>query len=90
MQWVDGPSLIEQTGSYTFMARQIGEGPFTYQWDTGETTESKERFVQITYATQEYTFEEWVTITHQTTGESRRVKRDVIVRQPFNQCPTCY
>jgi serine protease len=90
MQWVDGPSLIEETGTYTFTARHtIGDGPFTYLWDSGETTQSKERFVQITYATQEHTFQEWVTITDQSTGESRRVARDVTVRQP-NGCSTCW
>lgn len=88
--WADGPSVIEATGTYTFTAGQASSaGPFTYRWSTGETTRSKQRYVQITYATTEYQFRESVTITDQSDGTSYTVGRDVLVRQP-SSCSTCW
>lgn len=38
--WIDGPDSVQLSRSYTLTANAIGEGPFAYRWNTGETTPS--------------------------------------------------
>lgn len=80
--WVEGPSLIEQTGTYTFTARQAqSAAPIPYQWSTGETTATIQRQVDVTNATLEYTLALTVTITDLVSGRQKTVTKYVTVRQ---------
>lgn len=89
--WIDGQTLIESTGSYTFSGRQSSSpGPFAYSWTSGETTQSISRQINITYGTEEYSFEIGVTITDLSDGSQKYVSKPVTVRQPNSQCPTCF
>lgn len=82
-------NLIEESGHYTFTAYHSGGvGPFSYQWATGETTKSKETYILVSYGTQDYQYEESVTVTDHGTGQSYLSSVWVTVRQPTG-CPTC-
>lgn len=89
--WVDGPSLVETTGRYTFTARQLNSsGPFRYQWSTGETTPTIHQQIDIMWGTQPHILPLTVTITDLSDGTQKTVTKSVMVRQPFNDCPTCF
>src|SRR5690606_25354392 len=46
--WIEGPNLIQQSGTYTWRIRQAASpGPFAYQWGSGETTETITRYVSV-------------------------------------------
>lgn len=85
--WIEGPSLVEQTGTYTFLARQAASPSVTYLWSTGATTPSIQRTYSVSPGT-EYNDVLWVTITDPSDGRQRTVNKSVYVRYPY-QCPTC-
>lgn len=89
--WIDGTGLIEQTNTYTFTAGQAQSvGPFSYQWSSGETTQSIQRYVPVTYSTVDHVISMSVTITDLSDGTQTVATKSVMVRQPTPGCPTCY
>lgn len=89
--WVEGPSLVEQTGTHTFTAVQrSGSGPITYLWNTGATTPTIQRSYTVTSNTVDYIDVVTVTITTVSDGRQKTVSKSVYVRNPFPGCPTCF
>lgn len=89
--WVDGPSLVEQTSTHTFTARQAAStGPFSYSWSTGASTPSIQRSYFVGYGTVDYLDVVTVTITDLSDGRQRTVSKSVFVRNPYPGCPTCF
>ncbi len=87
--WIEGPTLIQSSGTYSWSARQMGsKGTVTYTWDTGATTPDVSRYVSVTPGMAEYTFSVTVTIRDTRSGRTYTVSRPVVVRDPYG-CPTC-
>jgi subtilisin family serine protease len=88
--WIEGPSLIQTSGTYTWRAYQAGSpGPVAYLWNSGETTQTITRYVSVTPGTQEYTFTVGVTARDTRNGRQRFDAKSVTVRDPYG-CPTCF
>ncbi len=87
--WIEGPTLIQSSGTYSWSARQMGsKGTVTYTWDTGATTPQISRYVTVTPGMAEYTFSVTVTIRDTRNGRTYTVTKPVVVRDPYG-CPTC-
>lgn len=87
--WIEGPTLIQSSGTYSWSARQMGsKGTVTYTWDTGATTQDISRSVTVTPGMAEYTFSVTVTIRDTRNGRTYTVSKPVVVRDPYG-CPTC-
>lgn len=88
--WIEGPTLIESSGSYDWTGRQAGsQGIVSYSWDTGATTQTVSRQVLVWPGMPEYSFTVTATI-RDNTGRSYTVSKPVVVRDPYGSCPTCY
>lgn len=88
--WIDGPNLIQQTGTYTWKAQQrASPGPIAYQWSTGQTSQTISRNIVVYPGMPEYAFTVNVTIRDTRNGKTRNVSKLVVVRDPY-QCPTCF
>ncbi|HEX9563538.1 MAG TPA: S8/S53 family peptidase [Gemmatimonadaceae bacterium] len=88
--WIEGPTLIQTSGLYTWRAYQSGSpGPIAYQWSSGETTQSITRYVSVWPGMQEYLFTLNVTVRDTRNGRTRIDAKPVVVRDPYD-CPTCF
>jgi hypothetical protein len=88
--WIDGPNLIQQSGTYTWTARQAASpGPMSYQWSSGETTQSITRSVTVYPGMPESPFTLGLTVRDARNGRTRTDSKLVMVRDPY-ECPTCY
>jgi len=88
--WIEGPSLIQSSGTYTWTAYQRrSPGPITYQWSTGEKAQTISRYVSVTPGTQEYLLNLSVTVRDKRNGRTRIITKPVVVRDPWD-CPTCF
>lgn len=88
--WIEGPNLIQSSGTYTWTVRHIrSPGPFSYQWSGGESSQTITRYVPVTPGMQEYSFTLGVTVRDLRSGRTRVDTRPVMVRDPYG-CPTCF
>lgn len=88
--WIEGPNLIQQSGTYTWRIRQAASpGPFAYQWGSGETTETITRYVSVYPGMPESAFLLSMSIRDTRNGRTRTDNRLVVVRYPYD-CPTCF
>jgi hypothetical protein len=88
--WIEGPNLIQESGTYTWTIRQAASpGPFNYRWSSGETTQTITRDVTVYPGMLEYAFQLNMSITDNRNGRTRSDNKTVIVRYPYS-CPTCY
>lgn len=87
--WVEGPNLIQSSGTYTWTVRHSGgSGSFTYRWDNGATTSSISRSVSVTPGMAEYMFTLSATVRDTQSGRQFTIQVPVVVRDPYG-CPTC-
>ena len=88
--WIEGPNLIQESGTYTWTVRQAASpGPFEYRWSSGETTQTITRDVVVYPGMLEYAFDLNVLVSDTRSGRTRTDRKTVVVRYPYN-CPTCY
>ena len=88
--WIDGPNLIQQSGTYTWKAQQRSSpGPIAYQWSTGQTSQTISRNIVVYPGMPEYAFTVSVTVRDTRNGKTRTISKLVVVRDPY-QCPTCF
>lgn len=88
--WIEGPNLIQQSGTYTWKIRQAASlGPFSYKWGSGETTQTITRYVSVYPGMLEYSFLLSMNIRDLTSGRTRYASKPVMVRYPYG-CPTCF
>lgn len=88
--WIEGPNLIQRSGRYTWTLRQVSSpGPFSYQWSTGETTQSISRYITVTPGMTEQMLNFSVTVRDLRNGRTRYDSRIVMIRDPYG-CPTCF
>lgn len=87
--WVEGPTLIQASGNYTWTIRHSGgSGPFTYQWDTGSKSNSISRYVSVYPGMSEYLLTLTATVRDAQSGRTFTMQVPVVVRDPYG-CPTC-
>lgn len=90
---ITGTDLIQTYGTkkYTWSVFQAAAPPsnVTYQWSTGETTQSISRTITVSAGMQEYTLPLSVTVRDNSDGSIRTITKNVLVRDPYN-CPTCW
>lgn len=80
-----GTRSVTSAGTYTYTASVRGDGPFSYQWNSGESTPSIDRNIQITSKEQIPTVRNEpvsVSITDNVTGETKTVAINVLVCSP--------
>lgn len=88
--WIEGPNLIEATGTYTWTARQAAsDSPIEYRWASGETTQTITRDVVVYPGMPEQVIHLSVTVRDTRNGKTRTDYRPVLVRSD-NGCPLCF
>lgn len=90
--WIEGASLVEQSGTYTFQAMQQAapQGSAGFVWSNGATTQAIQRTYTITPGMAPYLDVFSVTVTDPQDGRQRTVSKSVYVRDPYPGCPTCF
>lgn len=88
--WIEGPTLIQTSGMYTWTVYQRSSpGPVTYQWSSGEKTQTISRYISVTPGMPEYLMTLSVTVRDKRNGRTRIDSKPVVVRDPYG-CPTCF
>lgn len=88
--WIEGPSLIEQSGTYAWTVRQAAsDSPLAYKWSSGETTQTITRDIVVRPGMEEQVISLGVTVRDTRSGRTRTDARAVLVRSD-NACPLCF
>lgn len=88
--WIEGPNLIEQSGTYVWTARQAAsDSPIGYQWASGETTQTVTRDVVVYPGMAEQVMHLSATVRDTRNGRTRTDYRPVLIRSPSG-CPLCF
>ena len=84
---ITGPMIVTETGYYTFSASAMGDDPLAFQWQTNETTATKQTYIEVPPGT-DYYYTEQVTVRDVITNDVLIAQKTVHVLAS-NGCIQC-